>query len=264
MPTIAPIEMGNLGGADIALLITHFNKAGDPPDRFWTDNDTAGGSFGRGDGNVDGQDITDLITNFNGSGGGESAQGGGGPSLSAAAWDEAIKELTEEQAKGGGAMESSSGSASAVYDDSTGEIEITVDSVLCWNLISADNFTGDDLADLDEILPAGSAYNLLTRHEDAVGEASFSATMTYSALDLGAIAATGLETTDFVLEFVTGYGEPLEYGTITLAGGESASGGPVFAGLDDVAAQGAPPGGDSGDDSALATESVLVLTGLGE
>ncbi len=129
-----------------------------------------------------------------------------------------------EQDKGGGAAESSSGSASAVYDDSTGEIEITVDSVLCWNLVSADNFTGDDLGDLDEILPAGSAYNLLTRHEDAVGEAAFGATMTYSALDLGAIAATGLETTDFVLEFVTGYGESIEYGTITLAGG--GSGGP--------------------------------------
>jgi len=88
--------------------------------------------------------------------------------------------------------------------------------------------------------------------------------MTYTALDLGAIAATGLETTDFVLEFVTGYGEPLEYGTITLAGGESASGGSAFVGLDDSAAQGASSGGDSRDESAGSTESVLVLTGTGE
>jgi len=88
--------------------------------------------------------------------------------------------------------------------------------------------------------------------------------MTYTALDLGAIAATGLETTDFVLEFVTGYGEPLEYGTITLAGGESASGGSVFDGLDTFAAQSASSGRDSRDVSIGARESALVLTATGE
>ncbi len=55
---------GNVDGQDITSLIIHFSLPGDPADRTWLDNDTAGGPLGRGDGIVDGQDITDLITHF--------------------------------------------------------------------------------------------------------------------------------------------------------------------------------------------------------
>jgi len=169
-------------GRDINTLIAEFSAFGDPPDKNWTDNDTAGGPLGRGDGVVDGQDINDLIANFTTADPGPAAPG----------------------------------TAIAEYNPATGEFIISVGSVMSWNLQSNGLFTAEGLLGVQDILPLGEGFTLVSANPSTVGEGAFGAQMTYTDVRLGALVPPGTDVSEFTLEYVAGFGLPKEYGMITV------------------------------------------------
>jgi len=173
---------GRVDGRDINTLIAEFSSFGDPPDKTWTDNDTAGGPLARGDGRVDGQDINDLIANFSPTDPGPAAPG----------------------------------TAIAEYNPATGEFIISVGSVMSWNLQSDGLFTQEGLLGVQDILPLGEGFTLVSANPSTVGEGAFGSQMTYTDIHLGPLVLPGTDVSEFTLEYVAGFGSPKEYGTITV------------------------------------------------
>jgi len=173
---------GNVDGQDIQTLIINFSLPGDPADRNWLQNDTAGGAAGRGDGNVDGQDITDLITQFTGD---------------------------------AGPVEP--GTAAAEYNPNTGEFTIVVDGVMNWSLTSDGLFAGSGLDALQDILPLGDAANLVSANINTVGEGLPGASpFGYAEVALGQIVEPGTDAGAFRLTFVSGFGAEPQIGSINV------------------------------------------------
>ncbi|HUT09345.1 MAG TPA: LamG-like jellyroll fold domain-containing protein [Thermoguttaceae bacterium] len=174
---------GRVDGRDINTLIAEFSQFGDPADKNWTDNDTAGGPpLGRGDGLVDGQDINDLIANFSPADPGPAAPG----------------------------------TAIAEYNPATGEFIISVGSVMSWNIQSNGLFTQEGLLGVQDILPLGQGFTLVSANPSTVGEGAFGSQMIYTDVNLGPLVLPGTDVSEFTLEYVAGFGSPKEYGTITV------------------------------------------------
>ena len=76
-------------------------------------------------------------------------------------------------------------------------------------LISDGNMTGS--AGASDTL-SGS---LVTDNDNAVGEGGFGGTLSYDA-DLGAVAAAGLDASDFSLQYTTGFGGELLFGQVNV------------------------------------------------
>jgi len=174
---------GRIDGQDITTLITNFSRPGDPANRNWLQNDTAGGVSGRGDGFVDGQDITDLITHFTGD---------AGPP--------------------------GDGSASAAYDPTTGQFTVSVEGVLSWSLNSNGQFLGSELGSelggAEDALRNTGGLGLVSANENTVGEGLFQGTLTYDDLPLGQVAPAGTDVGQFALQYITAYGGPVQSGSI--------------------------------------------------
>jgi len=173
---------GLVDGRDINTLIAEFSSFGDPPDKTWTDNDTAGGPLGRGDGVVDGQDINDLIANFSATDPGPAPPG----------------------------------TAIAEYNPATGEFIVSVGNIMSWNLQSDGLFTQEGLMGVQDVLPLGEGFTLVSANPSTVGEGAFGSQMTYTDVHLGPLVLPGTDVSEFTLEYVAGFGSPKEYGTITV------------------------------------------------
>ncbi len=169
----------NVDGQDIFNLIKWFSRPGDPPNRTWLQCDTAGGLLGRGDGIVDGQDITALISNFTGD---------------------------------AGPVEP--GSATAQYDPATGEFNVSVDGVMSWSLNSGGQFNGNGLDGALDLLSTGG--QMASANQNTVGAGSFSDTLIGSDVALGQLAEPGTDPGEFSLVFVSGFGQQPQQGTITV------------------------------------------------
>ena len=98
------------------------------------------------------------------------------------------------------------GTAVAVYNWLTGEITVSVNDVLSWAIVSEGNMIGPDSA--GDVLPL-STESLVTDNNDIVGEGSFYVPMTYTDVNLGQVAATGLDAGDFQIEYRVEYCDPL-------------------------------------------------------
>ncbi len=99
------------------------------------------------------------------------------------------------------------GSVVAEYDPATGEIIVSVDGVLNWLIEATDGsavMTGDPAANL----PSGGG--LVTDNDFRVGESNFGGTMTYTDVNLGNVAVTGLVQGDLIAKWQTGFGAPTE------------------------------------------------------
>ncbi len=171
---------GNVDGQDIQNLIVSFSLPGQPRDRVWPQNDTAGGPLGRGDGNVDGQDITDLITHFTGD---------SGPPAD--------------------------GSAEATYNPATGEFAVSVDAVMSWSLVGPGVFTGEALGSVPETL-GGHPGTLISANVNTIGEGGFGTRLSYEDARLGQVSAVGTPPGEFALEYVLGFGRPKQIGRIVV------------------------------------------------
>jgi len=211
----------NVDGQDITNLLNNLSQPGDPPDRVWTQNDTAGGPVSRGDGIVDGQDITDLISNFTGDpgplmaggGGPEGASAGYGLNLEPEAWDRAIAELMAEPQS-----ESAIGSSPAAvikYDPTAGTASVSIDNVLSWTLTSDGRFDPIRLAAVDNVLSRDAGdLTLISANRNTIGEASPLGAISYPTLYLGRIVEPGTPVGELTFAYVTGYGQAVQQGTV--------------------------------------------------
>ncbi len=169
---------GFVDGADLSRLIGRFNsEAAIPRNRSWYDMDTTGSPLtGRSDGYVDGADLSITIANWTGD---------PGPA-------------TE-------------GTAVAEYNPATGEFTVSVEDVMSWTLRSDGKFTA-----AADALPSGDAANLVSGNLNTVGEGGFGETMSYSNVLLGALTEPGTDASEFSIEYVTGYGQPIQRGSVTV------------------------------------------------
>jgi len=172
---------GQVGYQDIANLIDRFTQADDPPDRTWTDGDTAGGPIGRGDGNVDIQDVNDLLANFT------VDPGPADP-----------------------------GTATAEYNYVTNEWTVSVDSVMSWALISEGQFLQSAAPGVYDALPAGGAGNLASANDNTIGEGNFDGPMTYANVRLGQLTEPDVAVDRIRLQYVNGFGGQKLVGTISV------------------------------------------------
>jgi len=131
---------------------------------------------------VDGQDINDLIANFSPADPGPAAPG----------------------------------TAIAEYNPATGEFIISVGSVMSWNIQSNGLFTQEGLLGVQDILPLGQGFTLVSANPSTVGEGAFGSQMIYTDVNLGPLVLPGTDVSEFTLEYVAGFGSPKEYGTITV------------------------------------------------
>jgi len=106
------------------------------------------------------------------------------------------------------------GTAIAEYNPLTGEFIVSVAGVMSWNLQSNGLFTESGLLGVQNILPRGDGFTLVSANPSTVGEGAFGAQMTYTDVNLGALVPPGLDVSEFVLEYVAGFGSPKEFGQI--------------------------------------------------
>ncbi|MCH7596931.1 MAG: PEP-CTERM sorting domain-containing protein [Planctomycetes bacterium] len=62
----------------------------------------------------------------------------------------------------------------------------------------------------------GDAANLVSGNLNTVGEGGFGAAMSYRDVLLGALTEPGTDAGEFSIEYVTGYGQPILRGTVTV------------------------------------------------
>ncbi len=99
----------------------------------------------------------------------------------------------------------------AEYNPATGEFTVSVENVMSWTLRSDGKFTA-----AADALPLGDAANLVSGNLNTVGEGGFGAAMSYSDVLLGALTEPGTDASEFSIEYVTGYGQPIQRGTVTV------------------------------------------------
>jgi len=106
------------------------------------------------------------------------------------------------------------GTAIAEYNPLTGEFIVSVAGVMSWNLQSDGLFTETGLLGVQDILPLGEGFTLVSANPSTVGEGAFGSQMTYTDINLGALVPPGLDVSAFTLEYVAGFGSPKEFGEI--------------------------------------------------
>jgi len=98
------------------------------------------------------------------------------------------------------------GTARATYAPETGELLVSVNGVMSWNFVSFGLFTGPDVSNIGDILPIGDPNNFVSDNINTVGESSFTSTMTYGPINLGALVDPHTPVGDFSLEYATELG----------------------------------------------------------
>lgn len=110
--------------------------------------------------------------------------------------------------------------ACAQYDPTTGSVVVSTDTIWNWFFTSNGNLTGD---------PAqGLTQQLTTDNDNTIGEGSFIAAFSYTNLNLGNVAVTGLTANDFVFKYTIGGfsgGEEIE---VPMKIGDNSGGDPVI------------------------------------
>jgi len=107
------------------------------------------------------------------------------------------------------------GAATAEYDPITGEIVVSVNEVLNWYIeqVGGSAMTGPDSASP----PLPLASGLVSDSDVRVGETAF-APFSYSDVNLGAVAATGLaDDGSLKIFWNTGFGLPLQEALVSFA-----------------------------------------------
>lgn len=95
------------------------------------------------------------------------------------------------------------GTVKALYNPATGDIHVSVNSVLSWYVESK----SVALTGAPAILPA-IAGTLKTDNDARIGQSSFGAKLSYQDHNLGPVAATGLRLREFYLRWSTDFGAP--------------------------------------------------------
>ncbi len=84
------------------------------------------------------------------------------------------------------------------YNWATGEVMVSVNQVMVWNLISHEGkFTGPDVARVKEVLPKGGDWNLVSNWANTIGEGGFGAAFTYEDVYLGRVLEPGADMREF-------------------------------------------------------------------
>jgi len=104
-----------------------------------------------------------------------------------------------------------SGSASAQYDPSTGQIVVSVDGVNNWYIESASSSLTNDAHS------GRLAASLVTDNDTRIGETTL-ALFSYSDQNLGNVAEAGLPLDDLRIYWNAGLGQPLEMQQVTYLG----------------------------------------------
>lgn len=108
------------------------------------------------------------------------------------------------------------GSVTAVYDQATGGIYVSAESVMNWFIEAADRsqvMVGPD--DAEGVL-SGIGGGIVSDNHHRIGDSDFDACFSYTDVYLGTVALAGLQPGDLVLRWNTGYGAATQQADVSV------------------------------------------------